>query len=79
MTTNNENKYDNNKCDYKKFYNSPQSDEHCFKINIFNIDWYTTKPAFSHDVVYSIYRQKIVKQVTVVRIFGSTDYGKHFF
>lgn len=48
----------------------------CFKVNIFQIDYYNTKPVYSHDRTYSIFRGKNVKVTTVVRIFGSTDDGK---
>ncbi|KAH9389972.1 DNA polymerase zeta catalytic subunit, partial [Tyrophagus putrescentiae] len=47
----------------------------CFKVNIFQIDNYNTKPVYSHDKAYSIFRGKNVKTTSVVRIFGSTDDG----
>lgn len=45
------------------------------KANIFQIDSYQCKPLYTHDKVYSLYRQKCAKSATVVRIFGSTDNG----
>lgn len=48
----------------------------CFKVNIFQIDYYNTKPVYSHDKTFSIFRGKNVKVTTVVRIFGSTDDGE---
>lgn len=51
----------------------------CLKVNIFQIDSYSTKPTYSHDKTYSIFRQKNAKLASIVRIFGSTDDGTFLF
>lgn len=54
--------------------NSTGNDD-LFKINIFHVDSYCTKPIATHDAICSEYRKSKTKSVTIMRVFGSTDEG----
>lgn len=46
-----------------------------FKITLFSIDSYITKPDLIYDETYSSYRKCNINLATIVRIFGTTDDG----
>lgn len=46
-----------------------------FKLTLFCIDSYITKPDLIYDETYSSYRKSNVNLATIVRIFGTTDDG----
>lgn len=46
-----------------------------FSLRIFSINFYMTKPEPGLDIVYSDFRCCEIKQVPVIRIFGSTKKG----
>lgn len=47
-----------------------------FTQTIFSINYYLTKPQIGLDEVYSEFRCAELKQVPVLRVFGSTPAGK---
>lgn len=46
-----------------------------FSVRIINIDYYQSMPTPGLDVTYSQFRGTQVKQVPVIRIFGTTPTG----
>jgi DNA polymerase zeta len=47
-----------------------------FSMSIFMINYYTCRPEPSLDEVYSDFRCSEIKQVPVIRVFGSTPEGQ---
>jgi DNA polymerase zeta len=47
-----------------------------FSMSIFVINYYMTKPEAGLDQTYSDFRCSEIKQVPVIRVFGSTPEGK---
>lgn len=47
-----------------------------FSLRIVNVDHYMSSPVPGLDVTYSEFRGAPVRQVPIIRIFGSTNAGK---
>ncbi len=47
-----------------------------FSLRIFSINYYLAKPQVEYDQIYSDFRSSEIKQVPIIRVFGSTPNGQ---